>query len=97
MPVIRTLLGIKEYVLITDIRCSYNRHRLYTQYIYIIYSRTSLIRTPTDGQNLFALSGIRINRVCIVLSKVMHANFDVNSCSIILQHNDQISHLHIYS
>ena len=26
------------------------------------YSRTSLIQTPTDGQNLFALSGVRIKR-----------------------------------
>ena len=26
------------------------------------YSITSLIRTPTDGQNLFALSGVCINR-----------------------------------
>ena len=31
--------------------------------IIVIYSRTSLIRTPTDGENLFALSGVRINRV----------------------------------
>ena len=26
------------------------------------YSITSLIRTPTDGQNVLALSGVRINR-----------------------------------
>ena len=31
----------------------------------IYYSRTSLIRTPTDGQNAFVLSGVRINRVPI--------------------------------
>ena len=34
-------------------------YQIFTVYIYI-YSRTSLIRTPTDGQNLFALSGVRI-------------------------------------
>ena len=27
-----------------------------------MYSKTSLVRTPGDRQNMFALSGIRINR-----------------------------------
>ena len=34
-------------------------HQIYGVFI---YSRTSLVRTPGDRQNVYSLSGIRINR-----------------------------------